>query len=256
APFDARRESGVGLARERQASFVAHRLEDFERDLRTDPAVDPDDVDAGALERLDNLARFLRAEREAILGEGHLGDDRQVGGFLRRAHGREQLGKIGKSLENQEIGAAFEQGGDLFLEGRRRLGDRDAADRLELLADGADRPGEEDRLAGDLAGLARQLDGPEVDVAYPPLEAVAGGLAPAGTAGIGFDQRGAGGSVRSVNFLDDFVLGEVEPVEGALEAAAAAVDLCAHRAVAKHGAAAKPLAVWMQAGFGVPRLTS
>ncbi len=126
---------------------MPHRLEDLERHLRADPAIDPDDVDAGALERLHHLARFLGAEGEAVFRERHLGDDRQVGRLFRGAHRRQQLGEIGEGLQHEEVGAAFEQGGDLFLEGRCRLGDRDPADRLELLADGPDRPGEEDGLA-------------------------------------------------------------------------------------------------------------
>ena len=228
-------------------------LENLERHLRTDPAVDTDDVDAGTLERLHHLARFLRAQREAVFGEGHLGDDRQVGRFLRRADGREQLGEIGEGLQHQEVSAAFEQGRDLFLECCRRLSDRDAADRLELLADGADRPGEEDRLARDLPGLARQLDRAEVDVPHPPFEPVTAELDPVGAEGIGFDQLGAGGNVRSVNFLDDFGLCEVELVEGALEAHAAGVELGAHGAVAKEGAAAKPFEERMETGFSAIR---
>src|SRR2546425_1142499 len=148
-----------------------------------------------------------------------------------------------------EGGAAFEQRGDLFLEGGRRLGDRDAADRLELLTDGADRPRDKDWLARDLARLARKLDGPEVDIPHPPFQAVAGELDPVGTEGIGFDQLGAGRNVRSVNFLDDFGLGEVELVEGALEADAAGMELGAHGAVAQEGASTKPLEEGMEPGF-------
>ena len=76
-----------------------------------------------------------------------------------------------------------------------------------------------------------------------------GELDPVGAEGIGFDQLGAGGNVRSVNFLDDFGLCEVELVEGALEADAARVELGAHGAVAQQGAAAKPLEERMDARF-------
>src|SRR5207245_1476518 len=127
--------------------------------------------------------------------------------------------------------------------------DRDPADRLELLADRADRSSEEDRLAGDLARLARQLDGSKVDVPHAPFEAVAGELDPVGAEGIGFDQLGTGGNVRSVNFLHDFGLGEVQLVERALEADAPGVELGAHGAVAQEGASAKPLEEGMEAGF-------
>src|SRR5205814_4145314 len=59
APFDPRRESGVGLAGQGQLGLMPHRLEYLERDLGADPAVDADDVDAGPLQRLDHLAGFL-----------------------------------------------------------------------------------------------------------------------------------------------------------------------------------------------------
>jgi hypothetical protein len=43
-----------------------------------------------------------------------------------------------------------------------------------------------------------------------------------------------------VNFLDDFGLGEVELVEGALEADAPGMELRPHGAVAQQGTPAKP----------------
>src|SRR3984893_6119788 len=67
-PLDAGWESGVGRARQRPPGLLAHRLEHLQRDLGTDPAVDADDVDARTLERLDHLARFLRAEGETVFG--------------------------------------------------------------------------------------------------------------------------------------------------------------------------------------------
>src|SRR5439155_16526842 len=54
--LDPRRKAGVGLARQRQPGLMAHGLQHLERNLRSDPAVDADDVDACPLERLDHLA--------------------------------------------------------------------------------------------------------------------------------------------------------------------------------------------------------
>jgi len=143
----------------------------------------------------------------------------------------------------------------LLLEGGGRLGDRDSTDRRELLADRPDRAGDEDRLAGDLASLPGELDGSEVDVADPAVEPVAGELDPVGAEGVGLDQLRAGRNVRPVNFLDDFGLGQVELVEGALEAHPACVELGSHGAVPEERAAREPLKERIDArGGGFRRL--
>ena len=221
--------------------MLPHGFQYLERDLGSNPAVDADDIDACPLERLDHLARFLGAQGEAIFGEGHLGHDRQVGGLLRSGDGGQEFGQVGEGLEHQEVSAAFEERGDLFFEGRRCLGDADAPDRLELLADRPDRSGDEDLLARDVARLASQLDRPEIDVTDAAFEAMAGELDSVGAEGIGLDQLRAGGNVRAVNFLDDFGLREVEFVKRALEADPARVQLGAHSPVAQQRPPAKPL---------------
>src|SRR2546423_5816423 len=95
AAFDPRRQAGVRLAGQGTAGLMAHGFEHLERDLGTDPAVDADDVDARAFERLDHLARFLRAQGEAVFGEGHLGHDRKIGGFG-RGDGGEEFWQVGE----------------------------------------------------------------------------------------------------------------------------------------------------------------
>ena len=78
---------------------------------------------------------------------------------------------------------------------------------------------------------------------------MAGELDPVGAERVGFDQFSPGGNVRSVNFLDDPRLRQVELVEGALEADAPGVKLRAHGAIAQERAPAKPLEERMDAGF-------
>src|SRR5438034_1266768 len=189
----------------------------------------------------EGAGRWMRVFGAPGFSEGHLSDDREVGGLLRRGDCGQEFGQVGEGLEHEEVGTAFEERGDLFFEGRRCLGDTDAADRLELLTDRPDRSGNEDLLARDLAGFASQLDRPEIDVTDAPFQAMAGELDSVRAEGIGLDQLSAGGNVRAVNFLDDFGLGEVELVERALEADAARVKLGAHGAIAQQRPAAKPL---------------
>ena len=70
---------------------------------------------------------------------------------------------------------------------------------------------------------------------------MAGELDPVGPEGIRLDQLGARRNVRSVNFLDDPRLGEVELVEAALEADAPGVELGAHGAVTQQRPPPEPL---------------
>jgi hypothetical protein len=56
-----------------------------------------------------------------------------------------------------------------------------------------------------------------------------------------------------MNFFDDLGLGQVELVEGTLEADAPGVELGAHRAVAQERTSAKPFQKRMGAGFGASR---
>jgi hypothetical protein len=96
-----------------------------------------------------------------------------------------------------------------------------------------------------------ELDRPDVDVPHPVLEPMAGELDAVGTEGVGLDQLGAGRNVRSVNLLDDFGLGEVELVEGALEAHSPDVELGSHRAVPQEGATREPFQERMTVRGGV-----
>ncbi len=77
------------------------------------------------------------------------------------------------------------------------------------------------------------------------IESVAGELDAVGAEGIGLDQLRPGRNVRSVNFLDDFGLSEVELVEGALEADATGMELRAHGAVAEEGTTAEAFEEWV-----------
>ena len=61
----------------------------------------------------------------------------------------------------------------------------DVADGREHAAGGADRAGDEDGMAVDLAGVAGDARGLEVDVADAVLEAVAGEAVAVGAEGVG-----------------------------------------------------------------------
>src|SRR2546430_2227152 len=159
------------------------------------------------------LLRRVEVDRGRGRARGPLdpgaGGDRLAGRTSRGSDGRQEFGQVGEGLQHQQVGTAFEECRDLFFEGRGRLGDADPPDRLELLADRADRAGDEDLLARDLAGFPGELDRANIDVSNLAVEAMAGELDAVGAAGIGLDQLGACRHVRAGEFLDDLWLREV-----------------------------------------------
>src|SRR5438874_2254809 len=76
---------------------------------------------------------------------------------------------------------------------------RDVPDGGEHAPRGADRAGDEDGMAADLARVACQPRRLEVDVADLSFEPIAREAEPVGAEGIGFDDVGAGGDVLLVD---------------------------------------------------------
>ena len=144
-------------------------------------------ADRGDVELGEGARRRFRgqaAKRLRVLVEGEEADDRQ-----RRdaAYGRdrgEQLVEVVERLDREEIDAAA-------LEEARLLGE----DRLAILGgttEGADRAGDEHVRAGDLAGIACDLDGRLVDRRDLVLEVVLGELAPVRAERVRLDDVGSG----------------------------------------------------------------
>ena len=77
--FDALRQAGVGDDGSRQAGRrPAHLDERIEADLRADTAVDTHGIDACRGQRSRGRLRTRAVDRDELLAERHLGDDRQV----------------------------------------------------------------------------------------------------------------------------------------------------------------------------------
>ena len=107
--------------------------------------------------------------RAAVALERHLRDDRQVAALLHGEDRLAQLGDVRERLEDDQVDAAFEQRLRLLADRRAHLLRPDVADRREHAAGRADGAGDEHGVAVDLAGVAGQPRGLEVDVAHLSL---------------------------------------------------------------------------------------
>jgi hypothetical protein len=136
------------------------------------------------------LGRLLgrdAAERLAVRVEGHQGDDRQR---RHRAHRRDrgdELVQVEERLQHEQVDAATLEHLRLLREERALLG----VEPLDL-PERADRAGDEDVRARDLARLTGEPDGRGVDPLELVLEEVRGELAPVGAERVRLDQLGAG----------------------------------------------------------------
>jgi len=147
------------------------------------------------------------------MGEGHHGDQRQIGGGAHRLHGYHQLVDAEEGLENQQIGTAAGEDRRLLGVGRRDHGPPLGFVEIEDTGQRRHRPRDQDVLPGDLTRLARQLDGLGVD-SFGEI-AGAGALQPRPRAaeGRGLDELGAGLDIGEVDIehgLRVLVCGEVE----------------------------------------------
>ena len=178
-------------------------------------AVEADDVDLERLERGQDRRDVGAEQHLAAVGQqrdGGLDRDRAAGGLERLAGAEDRgldLEDVLRGLDDDQVDAALEQALGLLGEDLDELAEADLAEGRVVgggqVAGRADRAGDEavlaDRLAGDLGGLAVDLE--RVLAEAPLLELEARGLE-----GVGLDDLGAGLDHRLVDALDD--VGAVE----------------------------------------------
>ena len=216
------RERGKGLA------GSAHALERAQRSLQSGAVVRPDRDDVEVCEGRCGLFGGDAAERLRVLVEREQADD---GEPRHRADGcdrRDQLVELVERLDHEEVDAAA-------LEQRRLLGE----DRLAVLrrpAERADRAGDEDVRAGDLARVARDLHRRLVHRGDVVLEVVLRELPAVGTERVGLDDVRAGADEAEME-REHALGGPQVRLLRAAEAGHCARDERAHSSVADEGRA-------------------
>ena len=133
------------------------------------------------------LLRGHPAQRLGVLVEGHDGDDGEGRDVANRLHRGDELVELVEGLDHEQVDAAALEQPRLFREHRAALF-HPAVD----LSEGADRAGDEDVSAGDLARVTGDLHRGFVDLRDVLLEEVLGELVPVRAEGVGLDQVGAG----------------------------------------------------------------
>ena len=169
ASADVARHAGVRLRAELLARVRRHLLDALENRLRTDRAIEADDVGAPRVERAHDVLRRRAVRRETVGADRHLRDDR----FARidRACGANRLFdlvEIGERLENEQIDAAVDEPFHLLAEDRARFVLARRAVRLEANAEWTDRARDERAIAG---GFARDRRRGAIQLAHLLLQA-------------------------------------------------------------------------------------
>ena len=188
-------------------------------------------ADRGQVERaqpLRGLGGGDSRERLGALVEGQRGDDRQAGDA---AHGLDrglELLQDVERLDHEQVDAAPVEDPGLLREDLGAL-----LGRNREVAERADRAGDEDVSARDLARLAGELDAGAVDPLQLVVEVEAGQLAAVGAERVRLDQVGAGADEARVQ--RDDALGRLEVrLFGAVQARDGARDEHAHAPVADY----------------------
>jgi hypothetical protein len=201
---------------------------------RAHRAVGADHLDRqpGQLPR--RLGRRVPGERHAVLGERHLGDDRQIRRDRPdRLDGEPHLAEVGDRLDDQAIDAALQQPLRLLPEGGERFVGGHGAQGGQVLAQRADGAQDEDVAPHRLPHVAGQARPLAIDLADPALQAVEAELEPVGAECVGLETVGPGGEVLGVDPLDGLAVVEVQDIEAGIERDATGVQHGAHRAVGK-----------------------
>ena len=219
------REPDVRERRERLAA-PRHALDRAQRRLEPDAVIGADRGDVELCERGRGLFGGDAAERLRVLVEREQADDGQPRHAADGSDRRDQLVELVERLDHEEVdAAAFQQ--------RRLLGE----DRLALLrrpAERADRAGDEDVRAGDLARVPRNLHRRLVHRGDVVLEVVLRELAAVGSERVRLDHVRAGPDEAEVE--REHALGRPQVrLLGAAEARHRARDERAHSSVAHEG---------------------
>ncbi len=165
----AARQTGIGLDDDRQfPGLRQHLLEDVVQGARAHRAVGADGLDGQFAQRADHGGGGAPEERHPVIGERHLGHDRQVG---QRADGQYRLlhlHGIGKGLHDEGVHPALEQPFRLLEEGGARVVRLHGAERRQVPAERPEGAQHEDVATHALADVPGQARPAPVDLAHPP----------------------------------------------------------------------------------------
>ena len=187
------------------ACLGSHVGESGEGGLGPEPAVRPDCRDSQIPKARDRLRPTHARERLGVLVEGELGDDRERGHGAHRFDRGDELVQLEERLDHVEVDASALQDPGLLAEDLagvlRALAPRQVAER-------PDRAGDEHRLPGDIARLARKAHSRVQDLLQPVVEELGRELAPVCPERVRLDQLGARANEPEVN--PDDCLGSLE----------------------------------------------
>ncbi len=235
------RQTGVGLDHHRKPPRLGeHLLQDVVEHAGANRAVGAHSLYGQLAQRSHYLDRRPPEEGDAVVGEGHLGHDGQVGDRANGLDGQPHLHQIREGLDDEDVHSPLEQPFGLLLEGRARLVGLDGAQRRQVFPERANGAQHEHIAAHALADVPRQLGAAQVDLPDPPRQAVDPQLEAVGAEGVGLDTVRARGDVLGVDAQDDLRVVDTDDVEARVQRHAAGIEHGAHGPVAEEGTLGQP----------------
>ena len=265
-------QAGVGIGADERVGDFGDLGEVLAHRRRAERAIEPDRERAGVAQRMPEGGRRLARQRAAGKVGDRAGDHQRQAhalggeGLLAGEHRRLGVERVEDRLDQDEVGAAVDQAGDLLGIGLAQHVEGDGAEAgiVDVGRDrgGAvgrpERAGDEAALAVDALGLERgaagEAGGVAVELVDHRLHAVVGLGDRRRGKGVGLQDVGAGERIGEVDVLDRLRLGQGQQIVVALEGAFAAgealaaelalveaevLDLGPHRAVEDQHALAR-----------------
>ena len=224
------REAGVGHGGKRNRRLVCELPQDRQEPVRADRAVGADGLNVFVLELFPYFFGAATAEGRPFLRIGHLRDDRQTRKRADRLNRGELLLGVAESFEDKEIHAALFEGASLLLENREDLF-RGQLTNLAEYSERPDRSGDQYFMRRGVPRFACEFHAAMIEFHDAVGEADVSELVAIRAECIGLDDLRAGLDIQLMEAKDDFTVGRVQLIAGAM-VADAFVQQRAHASVA------------------------
>ena len=175
--------------------------------LRTDAAVQSQDIGAPIRHSLGEDFRWRSFETIAVLFNRHLGDQRPIAHFSHALNGSMDFVQIGECFEDENIDAARQKRLRLFAENIARFIDGHLSPGFDPNSERTNRPRNIYAVSRGFARDARALD---VDLPSLIGKTMGHQLRPISAEGIRFDDVDAGLDVIQVNFAHQLRVREIQ----------------------------------------------
>ena len=222
------RKSGICLRRDLPRRDGSHFLDGVEHDVRSDRAIEPDDVRASGVQSLGNGSRRVAVNGPAVVADGHLRHHGERADVPDGDDGLLDLRDVGHRFEDEQIDAGIAQRLGLLPEKLARFLQPGGTVRLDADSQRPDGSGHVGGVSGRLPGNLHRflIDGTQLvfDSEGAQLDAIR-------SVGVGLQDLSACAHVLLVYLEHDLRVSEVELVVTLVDEHALRIEHGAHRPI-------------------------